>query len=69
MSNINIIDENECIGDSLDSINANFEVLSTIVDALTGLNTTNFNTLSTSFELLKLALNPSLPITEPDIFE
>jgi hypothetical protein len=54
---ITIIDENECIGNSLQDINANFYALSAITTTLQNLNTTSINALSADLVNLKNILN------------
>ncbi len=55
--NITIIDEDQCIGDSLQFINANFSTLSLLVSSFKNLNTTSIETLSADLVNLKNTLN------------
>jgi hypothetical protein len=54
---INNINENECIGDSLVQINKNFDALKIIVDTFKTANLTNLTSISQSLQTLKDNLN------------
>jgi len=56
-TNIIIIDENDCIGDSLEDINNNFSALSILINNIKNLDTTSIETLSADLVNLKNTLN------------
>jgi len=54
---INQINENQCIGDSLEQINKNFAALNAVVEVFKDIDLTSLTTISNDLATLKNTLN------------